>query len=410
MTILRTLLFLFTIVFIITNGKAQTTLPPDFETQPTLSWKYPTGRPIIGSPVIDDGVVYVGSTDGIVYAINLVDGKEKWKYTTYGPIRSAVCIQDGMLFVLSGDGNLWAVDKQTGTYKWRFKTFTGYIGDRKYDFADYYTSSPVIYNKGIYFGCSDGRVYCVNIETGKLNWSYETGDIVHSTPAIAQEKLFVGSFDGNVYALNPTSGALIWKFKSVGHRYFPRGEMTGNPAVTSNLVLVGGRDYHVYGIEQNGGYCYWSRQFPKGWALPITVRDTVAYVGTSDDKELLAIDVRTGENIWKSDAKFNIFGGCSFTPTMGYFGTLMGNVFGFEQKTGAMKWKFVTDGYTTNHLKYFKEDDTYRDDIGTILGANDAVVTMYNDLGGIFSTPAVTNNAIVLTSADGNIYCLNRGK
>ncbi len=410
MTILRTILVLFVFAFVFSGIKAQTTASSDFDSQPTLSWKYSTGSPIIGSPVIEDNVVYAGSTDGILYALNLTDGKEKWKYTTYGPIRSTVCIQNGLVFVLSGDGNLWAVDRQSGTFKWRFKTFTGFIGDRKYDYADYYASSPIIYNKGIYFGCSDGRVYCVNIETGKLNWSYQTGDIVHTTPAIAQEKLFVGSYDGYVYALNPTTGTLIWKFKSVGHRYFPRGEMTGNPATTNNLVLIGGRDYYIYGIEQNGGYCYWSRQFPKGWALPITVRDTVAYIGTSEDKELLAVDVRTGENIWKTNATFNIFGGCSFTSSMGYFGTLLGNAYGFDMKTGSLKWKFVTDGYTKNHLKYFKDDDTYRDDIGSILSGNDAVVMLYNDMGAIFSTPALTGSNIVITSADGNVYCLKRGQ
>ncbi len=403
--LLLLLLFAF---FIPKYSISQSVTATDFETQPILSWKYLTNSPIIGSPVIDEQTVYLGSTDGVLYALNLNDGKELWKFTTYGPIRSTVAIEKEKLFLFSGDGNLYCLNKQSGSLLWRFKTFTGYIGDRKYDFADYYASSPLQYDKAVYFGCSDGRIYSVNTENGKLLWSYETGDIVHTTPAISQGKLFAGSFDGNVYALNVSTGALLWKFKSVGHRYFPGGEVTGNPAVTNNLVLIGARDYHVYAIEQNGGYCYWTKQFPKGWALPITVRDTVAYIGTSDDRELLAVDVRTGETIWKTDAKFNIFGGCSFTLSMGYFGTLAGNLFGFDMKSGSIKWKYTVDGYTTNHLKYFKEDDSFRDDIGEILKSNDEVLTMYNDLGAIFSAPAIANDKLVITSSDGNVYCLKQ--
>ncbi|MBI5214925.1 MAG: PQQ-binding-like beta-propeller repeat protein [Ignavibacteriae bacterium] len=406
----KQLSFFLVILAFIMSGRSvsQTNSFPDFETQPTLSWKYPTNSPIIGSPVINEQTVYVGNTDGTLYALNLNDGKEVWKFPTYGPIRSTVCIEKEKLFLLSGDGNLYCVNKLNGSLLWRFKTFTGYIGDRKYDFADYYASSPLLYEKAIYFGCSDGRIYALNTENGTLLWSYETGDIVHTKPAISQGKLFAGSFDGNVYALNINTGALVWKFKSVGHRYFPTGEVTGNPAVTNNLVLIGARDYHVYAIEQNGGYCYWTKQFPKGWALPITVLDTVAYIGTSDDRELVAVDARTGETIWKANAKFNIFGGCSFTATMGYFGTLSGNLFGFDLKSGAVKWNFTVDGYSKNHLNYLKDDDTYRDDIGSILTSNDAVLTMYNDLGAIFSTPAVTEDKLVITSSDGNVYCLRK--
>jgi outer membrane protein assembly factor BamB len=400
---------LFILAFLITGRSiSQHNSVGDFETQPTLSWKFQTNSPIIGSPVIDNQIVYAGSTDGILYALTLNDGKEKWKFTTYGPIRSTVCIEKDKLFVLSGDGNLYCLNKQSGSLLWRFKTFTGYIGDRKYDFADYYASSPVVHENAVFFGCSDGRIYSVNVEDGKLLWSYETGDIVHTRPVISQGKLFAGSFDGNVYTLNVNTGALLWKFKSVGHRYFPGGEVTGNPVVVNNLVLIGARDYHVYAIEQNGGYCYWDKKFPKGWALPITVRDTVAYIGTSDDRELLAVDVRTGETIWKADAKFNIFGGCGLSSSMGYFGTLMGNLFGFDLKSGTMKWKLPLDGYTTNRLKYFKEDDSFRDDIGEILKSNDEVLTMYNDLGAIFSTPAISNDRLVVTSSDGNVYCYKR--
>lgn len=93
---------------------------------------------------------------------------------------------------------------------------------------------------------------------------------------------------------------------------------------------------------------------------------------------------------------------------MGYFGTLMGKLMAIDLKVGTVKWTWSTEGYDTNKKLYFKNDDTYRDDIGDILGTGDNVLRMYYNLGAIFSKPTVTNDAIYLTSADGYIYCLKR--
>ena len=293
---------------------------------------------------------------------------------------------------------------------WRFKTFTGYIGERRYDFADYYNSAPVLHNNVLYFGCSDGRVYAVNSTTGECLWNRQTGDIVHTTPAISRDKLFVGSFDGHLYALNASTGALIWKFKSTGHRFFPRGEVTGNPVVVDGSVLVGARDYNFYAIDVNGGYCRWLKQFPKGWALPVTPKGTTIYLGTSDDRQLLAIDPGSGEVQWTMNAGFNIFGGCALDDTKGYLGTLIGKVICFELGTGTVRWSFYVDGYRENHLKYFKPDDSYRDDIGTIIRSNEDILGLYYDVGAVFSTPALWNGRVIVTSTDGTIYCLAQSR
>ena len=42
-------------------------------------WKFKTGDAIEGAPAVVGGVVYVGSFDKHLYAIDLATGKEKWK-------------------------------------------------------------------------------------------------------------------------------------------------------------------------------------------------------------------------------------------------------------------------------------------------------------------------------------------
>ena len=82
--------------------------------------------------------------------------------------------------------------------------------------------------------------------------------------------------------------------------------------------------------------------------------------------------------------------------------------FSFDKKTGAIKWAFATDGYNTNHLRFFKADDTYRDDIGRILKSPAHFIAAEYAMGGIFSTPAIAGDVIVVTTSEGIVYGLKR--
>lgn len=77
-------------------------------------------------------------------------------------------------------------------------------------------------------------------------------------------------------------------------------------------------------------------------------------------------------------------------------------------QTGEDKWIFTTDGYKQNHLKYFKADDTYCDDIYSIITSNEAFLDAEVALGGILSTPVVLNRFILFSSTEGVVYCLKK--
>ncbi|MFI5135676.1 MAG: PQQ-binding-like beta-propeller repeat protein, partial [Chitinophagales bacterium] len=136
--------------------------------------------------------------------------------------------------------------------------------------------------------------------------------------------------------------------------------------------------------------------------------DSILYVGTSDDRILLAVDVFTGKEIWKTNMHFNIFGPCVLSSSMCYVGTLLGKVYGVDLKTGSIQWSFTDEGYQKNHLNYFKEDDSYRDDIYSLIKSDDDYIKWMYDIGAIFSSPAITNDFMIVSSTDGNIYCLKR--
>jgi outer membrane protein assembly factor BamB len=93
-------------------------------------WSYPAG-PVSTSPTVADGVVYVGSEGGIVYALNASSGAKIWSYATgdgcetgeeCDPIASSAAVVNGRVYVGSLYGNLYALRAATGGPLWRYQT------------------------------------------------------------------------------------------------------------------------------------------------------------------------------------------------------------------------------------------------------------------------------------------------
>jgi len=201
---------------------------------------------------------------------------------------------------------------------------------------------------------------------------------------------------------------LLWKFKTIGHRYFPAGEVQGSPTVFKQLLFIGARDYNVYAIDQQKGYCHWNKAFTNGWGLCNNIHDSVLYIGSADERVLIAANPETGNEFWKKNMGFLVFGNNAFSKTMIYVGTTIGKLHAVNKNTGEKIWSFETESYQMNRFKYFKDDDTYRDDIYSIIQSNEQFLEVECELGGIFSTPVISDNYILFTSTNGTLYCLQR--
>jgi len=110
-----------------------------------------THNRISASPVISGGVVYVGSDDGTLYALDAVTSKFKWSFQTGGEINSTVAVSGGFVYVTSYDRNLYALDAASGSKRWVFST------------GGMVNSSPTLSSGLIFFGSDDGNVYAVDI-------------------------------------------------------------------------------------------------------------------------------------------------------------------------------------------------------------------------------------------------------
>lgn len=77
-------------------------------------WEFETGGKVWSSPslVKNDKMLFFGCLDSNIYGINILKGKQEWKFPTMGMIDSSPCIADGLLFICSRDGLLYAFGKQ----------------------------------------------------------------------------------------------------------------------------------------------------------------------------------------------------------------------------------------------------------------------------------------------------------
>src|SRR2546422_4576133 len=79
------------------------------------AWIYRTGHAIESSPAIAAGVIYAGSSDQHVYALEARTGKQFWSYRTEGAIYATPTVVDDVVYVGSFDATLSALEARTGS-------------------------------------------------------------------------------------------------------------------------------------------------------------------------------------------------------------------------------------------------------------------------------------------------------
>ena len=74
-----------------------------------LQWSYLTGGAVFSSsPAVANGVVYVGSADHNVYALNASTGALLWSYATGSYVDGSSIVANGVVYFGSADGKVYA--------------------------------------------------------------------------------------------------------------------------------------------------------------------------------------------------------------------------------------------------------------------------------------------------------------
>jgi len=389
-----------------------------------VKWAFKAGGPIVTSPVIAGGVVYIGAWDGHLYAIDQETGKEKWNFKSRMPIASSPAIVGDGVYFVSSAGSLAALDIKTGQPKWVYaieyerkfeaKNLHGYPPSAQTmpDAWDMFTSSPAVANGKVYFGSGDGNVYAVNADAGTLVWKFPTKDVVHASPAVVNNTVFIGSWDSYFYAIDAETGLEKWSFKSgEDNSIHNQVGFQSSPAVVDGTVYVGCRDAHVYALDAATGRKKWDYPTSKSWVIGTpAVRDGMVYVGTSDSSRFMALDAKTGRLRFNFKAGAYMFSSAALAGELAYVGDHNGRLYAIDAKTGKLAWEFQTEASKKDPLKVLNADGTLNQEAFAPLFGDfeDMYIDFYRfiSIGAIVSSPAVDKGIVYVGSLDGNLYAL----
>lgn len=310
-------------------------------------WRFRTGHMVVASPTVAGGVVYVGSRDGHLYALDAKTGAERWKFRADAGVTSSAAIANGLVFFQSDDNTLYALGLD-GRPKWQASLGATIGFDSPYPhsgLADYWTSSPLIHDGRLYVGSGDGAVYALDPRSGRVLWRTATEGRVRASPSTDGKLIYAGSFDGRLYALDPVTGRERWRFQTSGNPFFKVGHIQGSAAVAEGLVLFGSRDYWIYALDAETGALAWKSEHPNSWVIGTpAIVDGLACTGGSDTQMMQCLELKTGKEMWKSVIRNNIFSSAAAVDGRLYVGSFMGGAVGFSLKDGAIVGYNIADG------------------------------------------------------------------
>jgi outer membrane protein assembly factor BamB/tRNA A-37 threonylcarbamoyl transferase component Bud32 len=289
-----------------------------------LKWRFKCEDEVRSSACIVEDVLYIGSYDSNLYALNVADGAFLWKYPTEGGIASTPYIHEDAILVGSEDGSLYAVSRQTERLLWACRT-NGCV-----------RSSARVEMGHAFVGSDDGCLYAINVQSGRVVWQFQSAGPIRSSPLIVQEMIFVGSEDGYVYGLDMRTGSVKWKHAT--HR-----RVTSSPALDGNLAIIGSGDGHLYGLNVRSGWPVW-RFRTRGYVLSSpAVADGTAYVGSADG-HLYAVEASTGRQRWKFEAGSAVVSSPTVQDNVVYVGSNDGTIHALDANEGHSLWRYATGG------------------------------------------------------------------
>jgi outer membrane protein assembly factor BamB len=225
-------------------------------------WRFEAGV-IESSPLLVDDLLYFGSWDRKVYALDVSTRAVRWAFETGDEVKAAPAYADGAIVIGSYDGRLYALDAITGEKRWSTEAQTGVGGA-----GNFYATPAIAYGR-VFVGNTDGKVYAFGLESGDLLWSQSTGGFVYSSAAVWEETIYVGSYDGNLYALDAATGDVRWTFPA-------GGPISGAATVIAGVVYVSTLEEKTFAVDAATGERLW--MFPDGKYAPIVADDERTYL------------------------------------------------------------------------------------------------------------------------------------
>ena len=220
-----------------------------------------------------------------MYCLNETDGSFLWNFQAQGVLGCCPTASDGLLYVPSQGGYLYALDAYSGQEHWIYPIGTA-------------TAVPAVSNGIVFFGDWSGFFAAVNATTGQLLWTTNFPGVIATCPTVNNGKVFImQGAPGVLYALNESTGQVIWTYTLSN----VSGSSAGTAAVAYGKVYIAPTwTNQVFALDESTGSLI-CQSAPGEYdalkhygALAVADGTVFAPVGSS----LFALNATTGSTIW----------------------------------------------------------------------------------------------------------------
>jgi outer membrane protein assembly factor BamB len=312
----------------------------------TKVWVTPTNAPV-SAIAVSGGVVYAGTSQSTVFALDAVTGKRIWRRATPVGINDQVAVSDGAVVVASGaDNAVFALGAATGQQLWSHKTNGGILGLA--------VAGGVIYAGIAVHSGTTGGVTAWTARTGELLWTREFDANLDTNGGltVAGGVVYVTTDNGEIYAYRTADGTKVWRVTGRNVTFGPSAPVVAGGAV---YVCSGGKVPAVYAVDAATRRPLWWR--PMGASqnpADLAVAGGAVFAGFTrkgslpDDEtgDLTALDAATGKPRWKDAVPSGVFPAPVIAGGVVYTGSNLGVLEARQAGTGHRLWSYrATDTF-----------------------------------------------------------------
>ena len=425
---------------------------------PTLAWRFETQGAVRAAPVVAEGVLYVGSNDGSLYALDAESGEERWRFSTDGPIVGAAAVADGSVYFASGDGYAYAVNGESGEQRWRY-----YAGELNPDIGSLppaeqdrgsITTSVMVVDGLVYVSSNSFKITAIDTETGIERWHAYSGEADVTTPSFADGAIYFSS-DAGIFSRDAETGEPRWNaFLNVdlaaeeAERQADEPDPTEDPveetAEAEETVAAGGEPGGEETPTSDPDETETADDEAEGRASPADVPtfqelaemfadydwdiasapvvsgdrlfQTVYAVQENDEGDIivtgvLVVDTDTGELVdtWS----YYAWGEMLTTPAVvdgsAYFATDEGLIYAYDTEDRIQRWGVHTESYIGSSPVVADESVFFGNDNGTIYALaseGGQELWRFQTGGAVRSSAVVLNGLVYVGSDDGSVYAI----
>jgi outer membrane protein assembly factor BamB len=377
------------------------------------------------SPSITNGIVYVASYDGDVYAINSAKATDEYAILLkYESMKTKPDLGD--VFITNGDRELDDLEDYgiiTKDQRQQIEDRAGIKGTLGIDtgWVDGVVEKGIIDQQQ---GEDIKQLIGVNdqgVKNRGVQWVYETDAHIVGDPAVTEDTLVVAA-GSKLFSLDIVNGTLWWAkpFKA-------SGEIWSNLKVYQDRAYFGTLSHKFYAVDLKSGQEVWKKGFDGSIvSTPLIVDDTL-YTGTLESK-FYALDINTGEEKWDQpfEAKGWFWAAPAYKDGTIYAGTLDHYVYAIDAATGQAKWSSPVETNEKIKAALVVADDVLivasrasKSNLGPVYGldlgtgsvvwqdSKDSQGDNKIDLGEIWADPWVDGTTVYLLNKDDTLFAID---